>query len=57
MSIFQNHLHGGKIGNAMEAEHHTGVAKARERRNYFIGFGVILVVIGVLIGLSVGGII
>ena len=57
MSIFQNHLHGGKIGNAVESEHRTGAAKAREMRNYFIGFGVIVVIIGVLIGLSVGGII
>ena len=56
MSVFNNALHGGKIGNSVEADApHTSAQNAKLRRQYFIGFGVIAVVVGVLIGLSVGG--
>ena len=56
MSIFNNALHGGKISNSVEADApHTMAQSAKQRRQYFIGFGVIAVVVGVLIGLNVGG--
>lgn len=58
MSIFNNALKGGKISNATQADtHQTAREYAMTKRHYFIGFAVIAVVVGVLIGLNVAGII
>lgn len=57
MSIFNNALHGGKISNAVNAEHHNAAGKARLMTQYYIGFGVVAAVLGLLIGLSLGGVI
>jgi hypothetical protein len=58
MAMFNNASHGGKISNSVTGagEHGGKAAEARLRMQYFIGFGVVAVIIGVLIGLSVLGV-
>jgi|AntAceMinimDraft_12_1070368.scaffolds.fasta_scaffold68618_2 hypothetical protein len=59
MAMFNNALHGAKIGNSVEAElqHNSARDNARIRRNYYIGFAVVALSTGVLIALNVNGII